>query len=498
MVAASLFENFNPARPVLKRCRLALVAGMLAVAAIFPAQAGPAPESFADLTANVMDAVVNISATTKEDVTQRNLRPEMQDNQDMEEFFRRFFGDVPQRPGDRSRPVRPRRSSSLGSGFIIDASGVVVTNNHVVGEANDITVILQDGTELKADIVGKDPKVDIAVLKVKTDKPLKAVSFGDSEKLRPGDWVLAIGNPFGLGGTVTSGIVSARGRNIQSGPYDNYIQTDAAINKGNSGGPLFNMAGEVVGINTAIYSPTGGSIGIGFAVPASSAVPVIKQLREFGEIRRGWLGVAIQNVDEDSVEALGLGEAHGALVAKVDADGPAAKAGLETGDVIVRFDGKDVKSSRDLPRIVAETAVGKTVDVVVIRKGKEQTFPVTLGLLKDDDSKGSIVAPGAPLPGRVEPVLGLSLSDITDELRQRYRIDESIKGVIVTRVDPQSVAADKHIEPGDVILEVGQEKVASPADVAEAVKKSTRKSVLFLISSGRSGDTRFVALPIKD
>ncbi|HEX2726212.1 MAG TPA: trypsin-like peptidase domain-containing protein, partial [Beijerinckiaceae bacterium] len=369
----------------------------------------------------------------------------------------------------------------------------------VIGDANDVSVIFSDGTRLKADIVGKDSKTDLAVLRVKPDKPLKAVNFGDSEKIRPGDWVLAIGNPFGLGGSVTAGIVSARGRNIESGPYDNYIQTDASINKGNSGGPLFNMNGEVIGINTAILSPTGGSVGIGFAVPAATAVSIIDQLRQFGETRRGWLGVRIQNVDDATAEALGLGSARGALIAGIDDKGPAKPAGLEVGDVIVKFDGQEIKSSRDLPRVVAATPVGKAVDVAIMRKGKEQTKSVTLGRLEDNERQASLNQPPVEVPSATRRALGLELSGITDELRRRFSIKDTVKGVVVTRVDPNSVAADKRIQAGEVIVEVGQEPVASPADVTrrvETLKKDGRKSALLLVANAQ-GEVRFVAVSIE-
>src|SRR5215217_1085944 len=352
-----------------------------------PVYARSAPESFADLAAEVTPAVVNISASTTVETRNRTL-PQLPPGTPFEDLFEEFFnrrGQGGNGENSPNSPSRPRSSNSLGSGFVIDPSGIVVTNNHVIGDANDISVIFPDGTRLKAEIVGKDSKVDLAVLKVKSDKPLKAVKFGDSDSIRAGDWVMAIGNPFGLGGSVTAGIISARGRNIESGPYDNYIQTDASINKGNSGGPLFNMNGEVIGINTAILSPTGGSVGIGFAVPASTAAPVIEQLRQFGETRRGWLGVRIQNVDDATAEALNLGSARGALVAGIDEKGPAKPSGIEVGDVITRFDGKEVKDSRDLPRIVASTPVGKAVDVTVVRKGKEQVKSVTLGRLEDND-----------------------------------------------------------------------------------------------------------------
>jgi serine protease Do len=318
--------------------------------------------------------------------------------------------------------------------------------------------------------------------------------------MRPGDWVMAIGNPFGLGGSVTAGIVSARGRNIESGPYDNYIQTDASINKGNSGGPLFNMNGEVIGINTAILSPTGGSVGIGFAVPSANAMPVIDQLRQFGETRRGWLGVRIQNVDETTAEALALGSARGALVAGIDEKGPAKPAGIEVGDVIVRFDGKEVKDSRDLPRIVAATPVGKATDVVVVRKGQEVTRQVTLGRLEDTErqQQAGLNPPPAAAPSATSQALGLTLSGISDEARKRFSIKDTVKGVVVTRVDPNSAAADKRIQAGDVLVEVGQEPVATPADVnkrIDALRKEGRKSALLLVSNAQ-GEVRFVALAL--
>ena len=463
------------------------------------------PESLADLAAEVTSAVVNISASTTSAASggpssrpRTGPAPGTPFEDLFEEFFRRRQGQ-----GENREVPRPRRSNSLGSGFVIDSSGIVVTNNHVIGDANDIQVIFSDGTRLKAEIVGKDSKIDLAVLRVKSEKPLKAVPFGDSDAMRPGDWVMAIGNPFGLGGSVSAGIVSARGRNIESGPYDNYIQTDAAINKGNSGGPLFNMKGEVIGINTAILSPTGGSVGIGFAVPSATAKTVIDQLREFGETRRGWLGVRIQNVDDATAEALGLGTARGALIAGIDDKGPGRPAGLEIGDVIVKFDGREVKESRDLPRIVASTPVGKSVEVVVFRKKEELIKKVTLGRLEDGEKQASAspstTTPNGEQPGASRKALGLELSGVSDELRRRFNLKDNLKGVVITRVDPDSPAADKRIQPGEVIVEVGQEAVSTPADVTKRVdqlKKDGRKSALLLVSNAQ-GEVRFVAVSIE-
>jgi serine protease Do len=478
---------------------------LLAAVVLVAAQSLPAlargPESLADLADQVTDAVVNISAATTVEARGRTL-PQMPQGTPFEDLFEEFFNRRGQQgPGGGDGPQqRQRRSNSLGSGFVIDASGIVVTNNHVIGDANEITVIFHDGQRLKAEIIGKDSKVDLALLRVKPEKPLKAVPFGDSDKMRPGDWVMAIGNPFGLGGSVTAGIVSARGRNIESGPYDNYIQTDASINKGNSGGPLFNMNGEVIGINTAILSPTGGSVGIGFAVPSASAVAVIDQLRQFGETRRGWLGVRIQNVDDATAEALNLGSARGALVAGVDDKGPAKPAGIEVGDVITKFDGKDVKDSRDLPRIVASSPVGKAVDVTLVRKGKELSKSVTLGRLEDNDrqQQAGLNQPPAEAPTVTRQALGLNLAGISDEVRKRFSIKDTVKGVVVTRVDPNSPAADKRIQAGDVVVEVGQEPVSTPADVTrrlDQLKKDGRKSALLLVSNAQ-GEVRFVALSL--
>jgi len=338
------------------------------------------------------------------------------------------------------------------------------------------------------------------VLKVESNTPLKAVKFADSEKVRLGEWVIAIGNPFSLGGTVTAGIVSARNRDINSGPYDNYIQTDAAINRGNSGGPLFNLNGEVIGVNTAIISPSGGSIGIGFAVPSKTAMPVIDQLRNFGETRRGWLGVKIQQVTDEIAESLNIKPARGALIAGVDDKGPAKPAGIEPGDVVVKFDGKDIKEMRDLPRIVADTPVGKDVPVVVIRKGKEETKTVKLGRLEDGEKPQPASAKSTPPEEKsvVQRTLGLQLSDMNDTLRQKYKIKDSVKGVVITEVDAASVAADKRLVAGSVLVAIEQEQITSAADVrnrVEQLKKAGKKTALLLVATA-AGDMLFVALPI--
>jgi serine protease Do len=338
------------------------------------------------------------------------------------------------------------------------------------------------------------------VLKVKPDKPLKSVKFGNSDRVRLGEWVVAIGNPFSLGGSVTAGIISARNRDINSGPYDNYIQTDAAINRGNSGGPLFNLEGEVIGVNTAIISPSGGSIGIGFAVPANTAMAVIGQLREFKEVRRGWLGVRIQQVTDDIAESLGLKPARGALVAGIDDKGPAKPAGIEAGDVIIKFDGKDIKEMRDLPKIVGDTPVGKDVPVVIIRKGKEEIKTVRLGRLEDTPQPASVKT-DAPAEDKsvVQKALGLNLANMSDELRKKYKIKDAVKGVVITGVEANSAAAEKRLNAGDVIVKVTDEEVANAADVQKRIdqlKKDGKKTALLLVAN-TEGDVRFVALTLQ-
>ena len=476
------------------------LAVLLAAAIVWPIFAEPAqargPENIADVAEQVIDAVVNISTKQTVDMSS-NTMPQLPPGSPFEEFFDEFFKNH----RGQGSPQTPRRVNSLGSGFIIDASGLVVTNNHVIADADEVSVILNDGTTLKAEIIGRDTKTDLALLKVKPDKPLKAVKFGDSDRLRLGEWVIAIGNPFSLGGTVTAGIVSARNRDINSGPYDNYIQTDAAINRGNSGGPLFNLNGEVIGVNTAIISPSGGSIGIGFAVPSKTVVPVIDQLRTFKEVRRGWLGVRIQQVSAEIADSLSIKPPRGALVAGIDDKGPAKPAGIEPGDVIVKFDGRDIKEMRDLPKIVAETPVGKDVTVTIIRKGKEETKTVKLGRLEDDKKLASLTPKKDEAEEKtvVKKALGLNLGNLTEALRKKHKIKDSVKGVLITGVDDNSPAAEKRLVPGMVIAEVQQQPVSNASELQQRIdklRKDGKKSVVLLVVTP-DGDPTFVALSLQ-
>jgi len=462
---------------------------MLVAATVLPRQvlAHNLNEGFAALAERLSPAVVNISTTQVVEQSEQPGRP------GFEEFYKEFFEK-------RQRPRQPRRATSLGSGFVVDSAGLVVTNNHVIAEADEISVRLPDGTTLEAELVGRDPKTDLALLRVQPEAPLPALGWGDSDGADVGDWVLAIGNPFGLGGTVTAGIVSARGRDINAGPYDDFIQTDASINRGNSGGPLFNLDGEVIGINTAIFSPTGGSIGIGFAIPSNLARNVIRQLSEFGRTRRGWLGVRIQTVTDEIAEGLGLDEASGALVAGVTEGGPAAAAGLTQGDVILKFDNRDVTAMRALPRIVAETPIGKDVAVEVWRKGERKQFSVKIGELEEGTETTLAARTPEAAPAREAETLGMRLSSITPDLRQRFELDEEVKGVAVIDVAEGGAAAEKGIRPGDVIVEVQQDDVSKPADVLAKVaemREIDRKSVLLLLRRG-SGDLSFVAVSLRD
>ncbi len=478
----------NPFAPVRAAAAL-MLAVMLATGLAAPRQAHALPDSFADLAERLSPAVVNIS--TAQRVERPGGLPPLPEGSPLDDLLRDFM--------ERDGQPEPRTERSLGSGFVISGDGYIVTNNHVIEAADEITVIFTDGTELEATLIGTDSKTDIALLKVEPEEPLAFVSFGDSETARVGDWVLAIGNPFGLGGSVSAGIISARNRRIDAGPYDDFIQTDAAINRGNSGGPLFNMAGEVIGVNTAIISPSGGSIGIGFSVPSNIVANVVSQLREFGMTRRGWLGVRIQTVDSEMAEALGMEKPMGALVAEVTEGGPAEAGGLEVGDVIISFDGKDVSAMQDLPRMVAETPVDKVVRVTVFREGKTLTLKVTLGLL-DEGGPEPIPANALPDAAPEEMVLdeiGLTLSDLSPAARGQLDLGRDVTGVLVVDVLAGSPAAEKGLQRGDVIVEVGQTPVATPKDVRdqiETARDAGRRSLLFLVLS--AGDLRFVPIPV--
>ena len=477
------------------------------------AAAAPAfqpPPSVADLAEGLLDAVVNISTAQRIEQAGRGIPPlEAPEGSPLQDFFDDLLqGD------DQSG----RRVQSLGSGFVIDPSGVIVTNNHVIQDADEITVNFADGSQLDAELVGRDPKTDLAVLKVEPEEPLKAVAFGDSDGVRIGDWVMAIGNPFGLGGSVSIGIVSARGRNINAGPYDDFIQTDAAINRGNSGGPLFDMDGDVVGINTAIISPTGGSIGIGFSIPANLAVNVVDQLREFGETRRGWLGIRLSAVTDDIASGLGIGETRGAVVMGIIPGGPSDDGSLKVGDVIVGFDGKPVESSRDLPRIVAETPVGKRVEVDILRKASREadaeptSVEITLGRLEEGEKLMAEAEGGSPseetegAESQTEPqesedrsVLGMTLGPIDDAARETYGLNADATGVLVTAVEAGSGASQKGIEPGMTIREIAQEEVSTVDEVTEklaSLREEGRRNALMLIAA-TDGALRFIVLPLE-
>jgi len=437
--------------------------------------AQPVQPAFVELAKQLKPAVVNISSKQTEGKAAPSRAPFGEENDPFQEFFDRFFG---------GRGSRKRQRPSLGSGFIINSTGYIVTNNHVVEDATEIKVTLATQEEFDATLIGRDSKTDLALIKVNNSKPLPTVPFGNSDALEVGEWVLAIGNPFGLGHTVTSGIVSAKGRIIGAGPYDDFVQTDASINPGNSGGPLFNMRGQVIGINTAIVS---GGQGIGFAIPINLAKEVLLQLHEKGSVTRGWLGVAIQRISPDLVKAFNLEDTHGALVADVMSDGPAAKAGLQRGDVIVGFHGHKVQDSTELPRLVAAIAPGTKVQVDVLRSGKKMTIPVTLGTLSEEKEAAAKLQ-----PPDVEESLGLRVEALTPELARRLRLDNP-KGVVVSQVAPESPAAEAGIKSGDIVREVNRQPVTDMESYTEATARLTPNSpALFLLE--RRGNSLYVAL----
>ena len=466
---------------------LALVLGFgLSVAPVYEAQAFGAPESFAELAQKISPAVVNIT-TSAMIAAPTDGMPMVPEGSPFQDFFDDFGG-----PGQGG----PQRSEALGSGFVVSEDGYIVTNNHVIEGADEITIEFFGGEKLKAKLVGTDPKTDIALLKVESDKPLPFVTFGNSDLMRVGDWVMAMGNPLGQGFSVSAGIVSARGRQLQ-GTYDDFIQTDAAINRGNSGGPLFNMDGQVVGVNTAILSPNGGSIGIGFSMASNVVGKVVDQLKQFGETRRGWLGVRIQDVTPDVAEAMGLADAKGALVTDVP-DGPAKDAGIQSGDVITRFGTNDVSSAGDLTRRVADAPIGEAVPVIVLREGRTETLAVTLGRREDAEAKTMPASAPAPEAPKEMETLGLTLAPLDDDMRSRLGLDPSAEGLMIMKVDQASEAYTKGLVEGDLITEAGQQKIVRLQDLEDRIKEAKdagRKSILLLVRRG--GDPRFVALSIE-
>jgi len=488
------WHSWRTSRALARKLAVVAAIGLVVVVADTPpvrGQAGPV-EGFADLVERVGPAVVNIATTREQAAPEEVPLPQFPPGSPFEEFFRDFF-----ERGQPEAPQRPRRGASLGSGFVIDPEGFVVTNNHVIAEADEITVQFADGHDYEAVLIGRDQQTDLALLKIERDEPFPFVEWANSDEVRVGEWMVAIGNPFGLGTSVTSGIVSARGRDIRAGPYDDFFQVDAAINRGNSGGPSFTMDGEVFGVNTAIFSPSGGNVGIGFAIPSNLAKRVIDSLKSDGRVARGWLGVRIQGVTDEIAESLGLEEARGALVASVTPTGPAEDAGIEAGDVILQFNGQEITQMRSLPRIVAETDVGRDVDVLIWRRGDEQTVSVTLGELPDEASLAQMG------DTQVEPMstalqiesLGLTVDTLTDELRTRFSLSPEAKGVVILEADPSAESDDADsLIAGDLIVEVNQSEVSSPPEVmakVNEVRDEGRSAVLLLID--RQGDLRFVA-----
>ena len=452
------------------------------------AHAKGAPESFADLAEKLSPSVVNISTTTIIEQRSRDM-PSFPPGSPFEDFFKQF-----EKPGGKKR-----KAQSLGSGFIIDKSGFIITNNHVIDNAEKIMVILYDDTSFEATVVGKDPKTDVALLKINPkNKKLKAVKFGNSNNLRVGDWVMAIGNPFGFGGTVTAGIVSARGRNL-SGSYDDYIQTDASINRGNSGGPLFDMKGNVVGINTAIFSQSGGSVGIGFAVSSNLAKQVTDQLKEYGRTKRGWLGVLIQEVSKEIADSLEMDSAKGALVSSATEDGPAQKAGVKTGDVILKFNNIEIINMKELPKVVAGTPVGKSVPLVILRNGKKITLNVVLGELELAEKENLIGQNSSKnVKAKTFEKLGFVAEELNKKNKDRFKLKNIDSGIVISSVEENSAAQDAGLVPGMVIIRVGQIEVKSLDVIDNAIKKALkqkRKALLLLVKV--ENGTRFVALELK-
>ena len=489
-------KNSAPYAPGAGNKALSAVKGLLAagVALLVVTTVGAAsaaslpPETFADLAAKVTPAVVNVSSTQHmAGGDQQDMPFDFPPGSPFEQFFHHF------------KNHKGENVTALGSGFIIDPAGYIVTNNHVIDGSTDIQVTLSDGKDLPAKLIGADKKTDLALLKVSAGKPLPYVSFGDSDAARVGDWILAVGNPFGLGGTVTTGIISARSRDLHDGPFDDFLQIDASINRGNSGGPTFDLAGDVIGINTAIASPNGGSVGIGFAIPSNMAKPVIDQLRKNGRVDRGWIGVEIQTVTPELASSLGLGDATGSLVASVQPNGPAAAAGVQQGDVILTFDGQTVHETRELPRIVAGTPAGKRVDVTVWRDEQRKTLSLTVAPMKSDSEVASADTSGGDQSptGTANRVLGVQLAELTSDMRQQLGLADDVKGVVVTDVDEQGAAAKQGLRQGDIIEQVSRQQVATPDEVGRLVQRAVaanKPAVLLLVN--RQGNEVFLAVKV--
>lgn len=451
-----------------------------------------APDDFSQVAEKIMPSIVSITTKQKVEVNKSVADiPKFPKGSPFEEF-NDLFNDMENN--------NEKRANAIGSGFIISSDGYIATNNHVISDAEEINITLHDGSKFIAKIVGSDSKTDLAIIKINAKKPLQPIQFGDSSKAKIGEWVLAAGNPFGLGNSISAGIISARGRDINTGPFDDYIQTDAAINRGNSGGPLINLNGEVIGVNTAIYSPSGGSVGIGFAIPSAMAEPIIKQLRDKGQIVRGWIGVKIQEVNEEIADSLGMDRPMGALVAEVVTGSPAEKAGIIKGDVVLSFNGQEIEKMKQLPRFVSAAQLNKSYNIMVLRAGQKQELNITIARYDDKMEKKASKKPAAQnknTPDIIE-FLGLQIKNLDQDARTKYKITSAEQGVVITAVNPTSDAAEKSIRPGDVIIGVNQERITSVTEFLRqltAAERSGRKSVALLIS--RKGDSVYIALPLK-
>ena len=454
---------------------------------------------FSELADELIPSVVSVSVIISRETINQPRPPQFPPGSPFEDFFKDFF-ERRGIPRQNTPPQGPRRNETAqGSGFIIDDRGLIVTNNHVIAGASSITVVLHDGKTLQAKLIGADAKTDLALLKVKTDIKLKAVNWGNSDEVKVGNWAMAIGNPFGLVNTVTVGIVSARARDINAGPFDDFIQTDASINRGNSGGPLFNLKGKVIGVNTAIYSPSGGSVGIGFAIPSALAENIVEQLEEHGRTIRGWLGVRIQTVTEDLASSLGLNRPYGALVASVIPNSPAEKAGIKAGDVILNFNGSEVTEMRKLPRLVAETKVNSRSNVTIWRNEKKKSLKIVIAEMKEEEKEvieSKDKTDSDTLKSDYFDQLGITLSSITQDVRMRQNIPENVSGLLVTKVEQNTDAEIKGIRPGDIIQEVNQVSVNNINSFRKIINslKDSKKGVLLLVN--RQGNINFVALKL--